>query len=121
MLKIAKEKKVHFLYYLFCPKKLYLTYLFYLNVYSVLNTLSKYTYFYISKNITSYTFLLVFKIVESLHCILEFIWVNFHCPVRRPCLIARSVYMHPHGILRSTNCMNLQSTPAHKVVMKDEN
>ena len=40
-------------------------------MYSVLNTLSEYTYFYISKNITSYTFLLVFKIVESLQCILE--------------------------------------------------
>ena len=40
-------------------------------MYSVLNTLSEYTNFYISKNITSYTFLLVFKIVESLQCILK--------------------------------------------------
>ena len=40
-------------------------------MYNVLNTLSEYTYFYISKNITSYTFLLVFKIVESLQCILN--------------------------------------------------
>ena len=38
-------------------------------MYSVLNTLSEYTYLYISKHITSYTFLLVFKIVESLQCI----------------------------------------------------
>ena len=38
---------------------------------SVLNTLLKYTYFYISKNITSYTFLLVFKIIESLQYILK--------------------------------------------------
>ena len=37
-------------------------------MYSVLNRLSE---FYISKNITSYTFLLVFKIVESLQCILN--------------------------------------------------
>ena len=36
-----------------------------------LNTLSEYTYFYISENITSYTFLLVFKIAESLQCILN--------------------------------------------------
>ena len=35
-------------------------------MYSVLNRLPKYTYFYISKNITSDTFYLVFKIVESL-------------------------------------------------------
>ena len=40
-------------------------------MYSVLNALSEYTYFYISKNITLYTFLLDFKIVESLQCILK--------------------------------------------------
>ena len=38
-------------------------------MYGVLNTLSEYRYFYISKNVTSYTFLLVLKIVESLQCI----------------------------------------------------
>ena len=38
-------------------------------MYSALNTLSEYTYFYISKNIISVTFLLVFKIVESLQFI----------------------------------------------------
>ena len=37
-----------------------------ISVYSVLNKLLEYKYFYISKNITSYTFLLVFEIVESL-------------------------------------------------------
>ena len=40
-------------------------------MYSVLHTLSEYTYFFISKNIISYTFLLVFKIVESIQCILN--------------------------------------------------
>ena len=40
-------------------------------MYSLLNTLSKYTYFYISRNITSYTFLLAFKNVKSLQCILN--------------------------------------------------
>ena len=40
-------------------------------MYSVLNTLSEYTYFYIPKDITSYTFLLVFKIVESPQCIFK--------------------------------------------------
>ena len=38
-------------------------------MYSVLNKLSEYTYFYMSKNITSYAFLLVFKTVESRQCI----------------------------------------------------
>ena len=42
-------------------------------MYSVLNTLSEYTYFYIPKDITSYTFLLVFKIVESPQSILNFL------------------------------------------------
>ena len=41
----------------------------FISMYSVLNTLLQYTYFYISKSITSYTFLLVFKIVVSLHCV----------------------------------------------------
>ena len=40
-------------------------------MYGVLNKLSEYRYFYISKNITSYTFYLDFKIVESLPCILN--------------------------------------------------
>ena len=40
-------------------------------MYIVFNTLAKYIYFYISKNITSYSFLLVFKIVKSLQCILK--------------------------------------------------
>ena len=40
-------------------------------MYSVINTISEYTYFYISKNITSYSFFLVFKIFGSLQCILK--------------------------------------------------
>ena len=40
-------------------------------MYSVLNTISEYTYFNISKNITSQTFLLDFKIVKNHQCILN--------------------------------------------------
>ena len=36
-----------------------------------IETLSKYTYFYISKTFTSYIFLLIFKTNESLQCILN--------------------------------------------------
>ena len=46
----------------------------FISMYSALNALLEYTYFYLSKNITSCTFvhaLLVFKIVESLQCILK--------------------------------------------------
>ena len=43
----------------------------FISIYSVLNTLSEFLYFYTPENITSYTFLLVFKIVESHHCILK--------------------------------------------------
>ena len=82
-------------------------------MYSVLNTLSEYTYFYISKNILhtlhtsyfkhilhAYTYvyisknilhtllLLVFKIVDSLQCILNAEMSNSHiqdfCPVFNP-------------------------------------
>ena len=41
-------------------------------MYSVLNTISEYTYFYISKTITSCTCLLVFRIVESLQNIFKY-------------------------------------------------
>ena len=41
----------------------------FISMYSVLNTLSEYRYFYISKSINPYTFLLVFKIVGSPQCI----------------------------------------------------
>ena len=41
-------------------------YLSFISMYSVLNTLSEYTYFYISEKITSYTFLLLSKFIESL-------------------------------------------------------
>ena len=41
-----------------------------------MNTLSEYIYFYLSENITSYTLLLVFKIVESLQCILNKTSIN---------------------------------------------
>ena len=58
------------MYHLFCPKEIFLTFTIFLT-YGVLNTCSKYTYFYISKTITLYTFLLVFKIVESLQCTLK--------------------------------------------------
>ena len=39
MLELAKEKRGHFLYHLFCPKGIFLTFVIYLNVYSVLNKL----------------------------------------------------------------------------------
>ena len=45
-------------------------------MYRVLNTLSEYANFYISKNITSFTSLLVFEIVESLQCILKGYFIN---------------------------------------------
>ena len=48
-------------------------------MHSVLNTFSEYTYFNISKNITSYTFLHVFKIVENLQCILNIETQLFLC------------------------------------------
>ena len=48
-------------------------------MYSVLNTLSDYTYIYILKNITSYTFLYIFKIVGSLQCTLNYLkFLEFH-------------------------------------------
>ena len=49
-----------------------------MSMYSVLNTLSEYLYFYISKDTTSHTFLHVFKIIKRFQRILK-LWfdVNF--------------------------------------------
>ena len=46
-------------------------YLCFISMYSVLNKISEHIYVSISTNITSYTLLIVFKIVESTHCILN--------------------------------------------------
>ena len=71
---VAKDKRGSFLYRLFCPKEFFC--ICFILMYKVLNTLSEYTYFYISKNITSYTFLFVSKFVESLQCIFKrFVWI----------------------------------------------
>ena len=69
-MEVAKEKIGHFLCRLFCPKEIFLTFVF-MPIYNVLDTLSEYTYFYVWINVTLYTFLLVFKIVESAQSILE--------------------------------------------------
>ena len=55
------KKKKEGIFCTVCPKNIFLTFV---NEYTF-----KYTYFYISKNITSYTFLLIFKIVKILQCI----------------------------------------------------
>ena len=44
----------------------------FISMYGVLNTLSEYTYFCISKTLLHALLLLVFKIVESLQCILKY-------------------------------------------------
>ena len=42
-----------------------------MSMYSVMNILSEYTYFYASKSITLYTFLLVFKIVKNFQSVFK--------------------------------------------------
>ena len=54
------------MYRLFCLGRKLFKHLRFISMFSILNTLSKYTHFYISKNITSYAFLLVSKIIENL-------------------------------------------------------
>ena len=50
----SRKKRIgYFLYRLFCPKEVFLTFI---SEYSVLNTLPEHKCFYILKNITSYTF-----------------------------------------------------------------
>ena len=58
-LELTKEKRELFSYFLFFPKEIFSKFIIYL-VYSVLNALSEYTYFYKSKKITSYNFVACF-------------------------------------------------------------
>ena len=63
-----KKKGIFCIYHFFFVYRL----LCFNSMYSVLNTLSEYTYFYISKTLhTSSTFLIVLKIVKSQKCILK--------------------------------------------------
>ena len=55
-----KKKWKHFLYRLFCPTQTLFQHLCFFSIYSVLNTLSQYTYSYIPRNITFYTFVACF-------------------------------------------------------------
>ena len=88
-LELAKAKRGHFFYHLFCLKKFFLTFV---SMYSVLNALLEYIYFYISKTLLHTLLLLVFEIVESFHfsgsLIIWFslkklhgpsLWMEFNC------------------------------------------
>ena len=66
-----KRKKRAFFCTVYVVERNFFKHSSFISMYNVLNTLSEYTYFYISKNITSYNFLLVLKIDKSLQCILK--------------------------------------------------
>ena len=63
---LQKSKKRHFLYRLPCPKEVFF------NICVLCQCIFSIHPFTFQKNITSYTFLLVFKIVETLQCVLSF-------------------------------------------------
>ena len=67
---LQKKKKGIFCTIYFVQKNFFDIFCF-ISMYVVLNTLSEYTYFYISKSVTLYTLLPIFKIVESLQCIFK--------------------------------------------------
>ena len=82
----------------------------FISMYCVLTALSEYTYFFISKNITLYTFLLVFKIVESLQCI-----IKFHITSIYSVLNAISEYTYffiSKALLQKLFCLFLKSSKA---------
>ena len=72
-----KKKKGIFCTIYFVQRNFFFFNIYFISMYSILNTLSEYKHLYISKNITSYTFLLVFIIVESLQCILNLVCLRF--------------------------------------------
>ena len=77
-------------------------------MYSVLNTLSEYAYFYILKNITSYTILLVFKIAECLQCMLNRIQYLQTEPSEKVAHLNESMMLkmfYLYGFVRWTKCI----------------
>ena len=76
-----KEKRGHLLYRLFCPKRIFLTFVFYLGVQYIEYTFRTYILSHIKKQYFAHFFLLVFKVVENLHCIVNYnvlnIFINF--------------------------------------------
>ena len=69
-MELSKEKRAFFVTFILAKETFLLCFI---SIYSILNILSEYKWFYLSKNITSYTFLLVLKIVERLQCILKLV------------------------------------------------
>ena len=68
----SRKKKVGIFCAVYFARREFCKHLCFISVYSVLtNTLSEYTYFYISENITYTLLLFVFKIVKSLQFILK--------------------------------------------------
>ena len=94
---LRKKKEGTFCAVYFVRRKLFQN-LCFISMYSVLNTLSEYTYFYISKNITSYTFLLVLKVIESLQCILNtsllFLLINLVYEIKITNLFKYNAFKH---------------------------
>ena len=90
-----KKKEDIFCTVYFVIRKFFNIYVFTFSMYSVLNTPSEYTYLYTSKNVSSYTSLIVFKIVESLQCIVKQI---FKCFLNQKC------YHCLHLNIRLRNC-----------------
>ena len=67
---ISRKKKEDIFCTVYFVQRGFFEDLCFMSMYSILNTPSEYTYFYISKIIAYALLLLVFKIVENLQCIL---------------------------------------------------
>ena len=70
-MELAKEKRGHFLYGLFCPKGSFLTFAFCLNVQCIEYPFRIYSLLHIKRMLLHTLFLPAFKIVKSLQCIIN--------------------------------------------------
>ena len=70
---LRKKKEDIFCTVYFVRRNLFFKHLCFISMYSILNTLSEFKYFYISKILLHTLLLLVLKIVESAHCIFKMI------------------------------------------------
>ena len=86
---LAKEKRVHFLYSLFCPKNYFLTCVLSQCIVYWIDFQNIHTFTY-QKTLLRKLLLLVFKIVESLQCILN-LAIVYECTVFQLCSKAEQI------------------------------
>ena len=88
-------------------------------MYSILNKLTEYIYFYISKILLHTLLLLIFKIVESLQCILKAMFPDSNI-TQKIAIGSTKLYQITHGLVPYYHEGLLKSVKSKFVICFDE-